>query len=467
MRLPRLAGAALLLVAPLAAALPAQAQAQAQSHGQAQSQALIDRCVASTCVARLTPAQLLAEAQRLVLAGRTEEARPMLQALAHVPALRLETRFLTGIAASAAGDHAAAAEHYSAILADDPSQTRVRLELARAMLAMGKTASADRQFRIAAQDQDLPPDVARTIRAVRDVIRQQRGWRFDVDFALVPDSNINNATDAERINILFGDTPIPLTLDDEARARSGTGQSAVVSAGLRLPVAEGTLMLVDLDSSGTNFSGESYDDYLVQLAAGPEFRLSSAASVSVQAVGAQRWYGGDLVSRQAGVKTGFQARLSDREQIGLQLDARHTEARFDDAYSGWQIGAYATYERAVARAIVVSGGVFGRRDSLGAETYSSTELGVIAGVGGELAHGISFGLSGTVSRAEYDAPMAFFSPDPREDWRYTARATLGNRKIRLLGFSPQLSASYTRTDSSLPYFANDRLRFRIGVARYF
>lgn len=448
----RLAQAALLLAAPAA---PAHAQA------------LIDRCAAATCIARLTPEQLLAEAERLVLAGRFADARPMLGALAQVAELRMETRFLNGLIAAAEGDHESAARFYRAILADDPSQTRVRLELARAMLAMGKTASADRQFRIAGQDQDIPTDVARTIRAVRDVIRQKRSWRLDVDFSLVPDSNINNATDRDTVEVLWGDTPIPLTLDEDARAKSGTGQNATVSAGLRLPVTPEVSALVDLDTSATNYSGADYDDHIVQLAAGPEFRLSEASSLSVEAVGAQRWYGGDLVSRQGGAKLGFQTRLSDVERIGVQVDARKTEARFDTDYSGWQVAGYATYERAVAKTVVVSGGAFARRDSLNAAPYSNTELGVIAGVGGELPYGISFGLSGTVSHAAYDERLAFFSIDPREDWRYSARATLGNRKIELFGFSPQVSVSYTRTDSSIAYYSNDRLRFRIGIARYF
>ena len=108
-----------------------------------------------------------------------------------------------------------------AILAEDPGQTRVRLELARAMLGLGQTASADRQFRIAQQTDDLPPDIAAAIRGARQVIRSKRAWRFDMDLGIAPDSNINNATAAERIDVLFGDTTLPIDLDGNARARIG------------------------------------------------------------------------------------------------------------------------------------------------------------------------------------------------------------------------------------------------------
>jgi tetratricopeptide (TPR) repeat protein len=450
---------------PLASALALAAALLAP--GLASAQSLLDQCVAQTCKARLTPDQLFGEVQSLMQAKRYDDAQPLVAALSTVPQFKLESRFLSGQIAAAKGNHVQAASFYRAILADDPSQTRVRLELGREMLAMGKPQSADKQFKIAEQADDLPDDVARTIRAVRDVIRAKRAWRLDFDFGFAPDSNINNATSVDTINVLWGGATLPLTLDDKAKARSGTGQTASISAGLRLPVSEKVAMLVDLDGAGTNYAGVDYDDFQAQIASGAELRLSHDSSISLEAVAAQRWYGGSLVSRQVGGKAGFQARLSKREQVGVQVDLRHTEALFDHSYSGWQGSAYATYERAISRSLVVSGGVFGRRDWLKAAPYSSTELGVIAGFGGELPKGITLGLSGSASHADYDAPMLLFSTDSRSDWRFTGRATLGNRKINLWGFSPQVSASYSRNDSSLPYFANDRLRFRFTLARYF
>jgi tetratricopeptide (TPR) repeat protein len=457
--------AALALAAALLA--PAAAGAQTQAAPQAPPETLVDRCQAATCKAVLTADQLAGEAQRMIEAKRYDEARPLIHALAQLPEHRFEARFLTGQLASATGFHADAAKQYKKILADDPGQTRVRLELGREMLAMGHTASADKQFKIAEQDQDLPDDVAKTIRRVRDVIRSHRAWRLDVDFGIAPDSNINNATGADTVNILWAGTTLPLTLDPQAQARSGTGETASVSAGLRLPIAHKISALLDFDGAGTNYSGTAYDDYQVQAAGGAELRLSQTASISLETVGAQRWYGGKAVSRQIGVKGGFQVQLSGREQLGVQLDARRTNALFDNSYDGWQTAFYATYERAVSKSLVASTGVFARRDWLKAGAYSSLELGAIAGFGGELPYGITFGLSGTASHAVFDAPMPIFSLEPRKDWRWTARATLGNRRWALWGFSPQVSASYSRIASTLPYFANDRLRFQFALARYF
>jgi hypothetical protein len=445
---------AALLLAGAAAATPAAAQ-QVQ-------------CAYGLCQQRITPAQLLTTIEALVQQKRFDEARPLIEALSQAPEMKLQSRFLAGYTASEQGDFASAANTFKNILADDPNQTRVRLELARAMLAMGQMSSADRQFKLAEQDGDLPPDVAQAIRGARAVIRSRRAWRLDFDVGFAPDSNINNATGADTINVLFGDQTLPLTLNGDARAKSGTGQTAMISAGLRLPVTGKSLLLVDLDGNGTNYGGTAYDDYQGQLAVGPEVHFSDALSISLQGVGAQRWYGGSLASRQFGARIGSQLTLSSDTRLGLQLDSRHTTAFFGGGdYDGWQTGLYFNAERAVSRTIVASAGLFGRRDALTASSLSSTELGASMGIGGELPAGINFGLTSTVSRAVFDAPQQIFSLDPRREWRSSFRLTLGNRKLRFMGFSPSVSVSYTKNASTLPIYANDRLRWRFALARYF
>lgn len=448
-----------MIAAAFVAAAPGAARAQ---------QALsAPDCSYGLCTVQLTPQQLLSRAEQLVASGRYEEARPMIDALAQAPGFEFQTRFLSGFVAQRSGDLTKAADQYKAILSDDPTQTRVRLELASTMMAMGQAQAADRQFRLAEQSGDLTPEVARTIRTVRDVIRQQRAWRFDFSFGIAPDSNINNATSVDTVVGRFGDVEIPLELSEEARARSGTGQTATASAGLRLPVARQMSMLVDVDTAGTNYSGSAYDDYSAQLAVGPELRIGQIASISLQAVGSQRWFGGDLLTRQAGVRIGGQTAAGPRARLGIQLDMRRNDARFDDGFSGWQGGLYATYERGVSRTLVASAGLFARRDWLREAAWSSRELGGTLGLGGELPLGVNFGVSGTVSRALFDAPITFFSDEPRRDWRLVGRATLGYRKLRFLGFSPQVSYAYTRVATPVSIYDNRRSRFTFSLARYF
>lgn len=425
------------------------------------------QCGANPCEVRLTAPQLLASIERLVQAGRYPEARLLLTALRLAPGFLLQTRFLTGYIAAREGDLAAAARAYKEILADDPNQTRVRLELGRTMIALGQSAAADRQLRLAQQSRELDPDLARLVRGARDVIRSARAFRADVTLGIAPDTNINNATDARTVDVNLGDYSLPLELDAGARRRSGTGQTAVASAAARLPIGGDLFFLGNLDGSGLNYSGSRFDDYLVQAAAGAEAQVSNEASLSLQAIGAQRWYGGRVASRQLGLRGGAQRTLDAGRRLGVQVDVRRTDTEFDRAFDGWQGGMYLSYETSFRRTFAAAAQAFVRRDWLNAGAYSNTEVGVGANVAGELPRGFNIGFGGSVSRAKFDDAIPLFSLSPRRDWRVTSQVSLGNRKLRVLGFSPQVSWAATGILSSLDLYRTRRSRFSFQLARYF
>jgi tetratricopeptide (TPR) repeat protein len=434
----------------------------------ARADSILDQCVSQTCKARLTADEVLNEVQKLVLARRFDEAKPLIAALGAVPSLHFETQFLTGYIAEQTGDYKHAESIFRAILVEDPKQTRVRLELARTLLAMGKTQAADHQFRLAAQADDLPTEITRTIRQVRSILRSKRAWTLNVDFGIAPDSNINNATGADSITVFFGPIAMHgLVLSPDAQATSGTGLTGSIDSNLRLPIAKNTALLVDFNTAGTLYRAQQYDDLAAEIATGLEFTLSPKLHIRAEGLVAQRDFGGTVISRQVGGKGGAEFNLSDSQRLGLQFDARHTTAFFDHGYDGWQFAGYATYERVVARSMIASASLYARRDAANGPAYANKEYGGLIGLGGELPKGFNFGVSGGVSHAVYDAPDYVFSLDARRDWRFNARLTVGNRAIRLLGFSPSFSVSYSRNASSIEYYKTQRLRFRFALARYF
>lgn len=432
----------------------------------ASPQAVCD--TAGNCSARLTGDQLLAAAERLVLARRFDEARPLIAALENVPGKELERRFLAGFVAVETGGTKEAIAQFRAILAKDPKQTRVRLELARALLIEGDKAAADHHLRLASQDKDLPPEIAATIRSARGVIRDQRTWNFRFDVGLAPDTNINNATAAEQVDLLVSpNNRLPFTLNPDARARSGLGATASFSGGVRLKQNDKLALVADADGQFTHYGHSEFNDDMVQLAVGPEFKLSQKTTITVQAVGLQRWFGGTTAQQQVGVKSGLTSLLDQGQRIGVQFDLRRTESGFGVSYDGWQYGAYATYERVVARSMVASASLFVRRESLNAAAYSNTEAGFNVGIGGELPHGINAGLSGGLSYADYDGALRMFSLNDRHDLRANVRAYLGSRSIRIAGFSPSITYTFTHNGSNYAFYDSDRHRFRFALAHYF
>ena len=227
-----------------------------------------------------------------------------------------------------------------------------------------------------------------------------------------------------------------------------SGQTAGFSGGIRVKANDRLAFLFDADSKIINYKGEEADDIVAQIAAGPELRIARYSSVSLQAVGLQRWYGGRLATREYGGRLGFQQALSEGQRIGIELDARRTESKISDAYSGWQLGANATYEHLVGKSLIASASVFARRDLLNADGFSSFNYGINLGIGGELPFGLNAGVSASISRSEFDAPLLLYSSENREDWRGFARAYIGSRKVKFLGFSPSIDYNYSRVDSN-------------------
>ncbi len=422
---------------------------------------------AGRCHFRITPKQLLAKAEALVHDKKYDTAIPLIQALGQVPSLKMQQKFLAGYIAVETGDLKGAIKKFRSILAENPGQTRVRLELARAYLLSGKEASADYHFRLAQNDEDLPDEIARTIRNTRSILRDQRVWRFSFDFGFAPDTNINGATDAETIDINFGPIKLPLTLDDNARERSGVGQTGSFSGGVRLKASDKLAVIFDADSKAVNYKGKAADDIVVQIASGAEYRIAKYASVSLQAVGLQRWYGGRLATREYGGKLGFQSALSEGQRIGLELDARRTESKLSDAYSGWQLGANATYEHLIGKSLVASASVFGRRDILNSKGFSSFNYGLNLGIGGELPFGLNAGVSASISKSSFDEPILLYSTEKRKDWRSYARVYVGSRQFKFLGFSPSIDYNYSRVDSNYGLNEMNRHRVNFKFAKYF
>ncbi len=428
---------------------------------------LAETCLNGTCQIRLTPDQLLGHASVLVEQRRFDEARPYLVALGQAPSVGMETHFLTGYVAIETGDTDTAIKEFRASLAIDPKQTRVRLELARALMMKGKDGGAAYHYRLAAQDSALSSEIRATIQGQRGILRDRRPWHVSTEFGFAPDTNINSGTSAESVDLVIGTQTIPLTLDEEARARSGVGQTASLSAGYRFRIGDRGAFLIDGDAQGVNYKGTANDDYTVQLAAGPEFRPTEATSISVQGLGLQRWYGGERAATQFGARLAVQHTIGDDSRVGLTIDARHTASGFQQAYSGWNFAAYATYERVIARSLIASASLFARSDRLNEAAYSSNEFGLSLGLGGELPLGINAGITGTASRASYGAPLAAFSDTPRADWRLSGRVYAGIRALRVMGFSPSVSYTYTLNASSLALYESKRSRFAFNLARYF
>ncbi len=421
------------------------------------------QCSAATrCVVGLTAVDLLRASERYVVDGKYKEARPLLAALAADNQFPLERQFLEGLLARQTGDLPNAVKKFRAVLTDRPNEARVRFELARALYDQGHKTAADYHFKLAEQSGlKLPPDVARVISGYRRAIRAQKGWSFSTQFGIAPDTNINSATTSEQIDI-FG---LPFRLNDGARAQSGVGQIVALQGQARLKLSDIYAIDVIANASFTNYKGTQFDDLATSLSVGPSRQFDSLR-VGIGATVAQRWYGGRVLSRGYGARAFAEKQLPHGAELNVELALREIDNRINNGYDGSQAALSVTYERPLKHQLVASIGFTAKKDFIAQKEYASTDFGILAGLGAELPWGINAGLSLQGSQSHFGAPSQNFGIT-RSDWRFDSQAYLGLRNIRLLGFSPALTFSYSYNSSNIELYSFHRSRVEFSVARYF
>jgi hypothetical protein len=291
-------------------------------------------------------------------------------------------------------------------------------------------------------------------------------YRLVVDASVLADSNVTNSTDDRTIPIFYGAEPLPVALDPQLRAHGGIGRGLAASGEIELPIGSGAGLLLNAEGYLLDYDGSATDDVSLLIAAGPSFKWGGGEA-TVQLIGFDRWYGGISATAGLGVRGRYRGELSSTDHLSLSLEARRFSSDYGGDFGGTHAGAYLTYETVLDPVTSGSLGLFARRDWLGEEAYSYTELGAYGGLGRHLGPGLTGSISAGLSRARFDEPVLLLSPSPREDWRFYASASLAARRPLALGLYPSLSYSYGRTWSSIGYFDARRHRVRLGLQRSF
>lgn len=415
---------------------------------------------ASPPPAQSPPVTWDARARELMNAGKLDAADALLDTRLKAEPKDVQAMFLKGMIALARNNYPAAILHFRQALEREPNATRIRLELARTLFLAKKDEDADYQFKLAIA-QHPPEAVVQNIARFREAIRARRAWRFNVNFGIAADSNINSATDKERVDI-FG---LPFQLDPSARARSGTGIIASGDASVRLLRNRKVPIYLGTYGRMVRYPDHSFDDIYVGGEAGPEFRLWGGR-LRIAVSGFQRWYGGDPLVTSVGSRLNYDKVIGGRWSLEAFLTARHnTYARRSDI-DGWDIEASVSTNRALSASTL--GFTYGsiQRTFTHDPGQSSWSARLGGGVLKEVGWGLRPQIAFEVGRQVNDAPLAFFS-QARRDWRLQATASIYKRDWNVVGFAPSLRVTYTRNFSTISLYDQKRLRVDFGIAKAF
>jgi len=408
----------------------------------------------------LTAAQVVDVARNLIAAGKLNQADTLLSQLERDAAGGEERRFLQGMLALASNDYARAETLFRAMLDRDPSLLRVRLELARVLFLQHDDPAADYHFRLALAGQP-PATVVQTVNGYRQIIRNRRAWRFDFGIGIAPDTNINGATNRQRVSILG----LPFELDDDARASSGIGLAVNAEGSYRFRRETRMPVYVGAYGRSIRYGRSEFDDEYVGLDAGPEFNTRFGRLRAAMTAGT-RWYGKETYNDSLGMRLLIESPVATRWGFGGSVEFRalhHPQRPFLDGH---------TYDLNLSLSRVLGPATLGnvwagaQRKTAAVDAYSSRTVRLGGGISHELGWSLRLGLGAEAARTLYDQPLGIFA-DRRKDSSAFAYVSVAKRDFRIAGFTPTLRMSYAATASTIDLYRSTRWRAEVALLRTF
>jgi tetratricopeptide (TPR) repeat protein len=416
---------------------------------------------AKGCAQGLSAPQVFAIAERYAAAKRFADAETLLKGLTHDPNddYRAEARFRLAALREAQGDKQGAIEWLKALLDEKPGAGRPRLELARLLAETGDESGARRELRRAGAA-GLPEDVARVVDRFATALRSSRTIGGSIEVAIAPDSNINRATTQERVDTVVA----PLTLSRDARATSGIGFSLSAQGFARGQITEHVDLLSRASVRADLYGKSQFNDVVMTLASGPEFRLG-AARVRPAAIAQRRWFGGDLYSESYGGSLNVLKPINRVSQIEGELTLLQSNYARIPVQNGLLSDINIAYDRAISPRFSVRVGARATRQDAQVDFLSTDSVGV------DLLASRAFGkqlgyiqLSGFRLGAHGKDPLFGMT---REDKRFDITAGLILRRFTWRGLAPLIRVIHTESDSTIPLYDFRRTRVEFALSREF
>jgi hypothetical protein len=291
-------------------------------------------------------------------------------------------------------------------------------------------------------------------------------YRLTIDFAAIADSNATNGTRLREVPVLVGDARVPVPLDPRLRRKGGIGRSAAVNASASVPVGRAVSLVAAANAYYVDYAGSISDDAWASFSAGVELG-PEAQRTTLEAMLFDRWYAHQSAMAGWGVRLSHHQGLGPGQSMRAVAEARVYRSGYGRAFDGREASAWLSYDAVLDPALTASASVYARRDALRDRAYASAEVGGAASLAYYLGPDFSGSLSLGIARAWFDEPIPYLASFARADWRPSASLSLTTRHPLLWGFYPSLTYSYGRTASTLPFYASDRHRLRVGIARTF
>lgn len=368
--------------------------------------------------------------------------------------------FLRGLIAFGEERFDKAASIFEAILAQDPSLPRVRLELGRVYFALREDDGAVRQFELAIAG-DIGNTAINNAEAFLRRIDDRKVLRTRFSFALAPDSNVNQATSGDTVDI-FG---LPFALNDDAREKSGLGLFASAGIELRPRLAARVRGSAGLQLQHTEFEGSAFDDTIASGWVGPEISFGDKY-LTLAATGFRRWYGHQGFNSGVGGRASLFVRPGRRWRLSGQIRVQAIDYDLNPARDGIVLGIQISPTYTLDTKSQFSAVVGFNRDFADGAVWRSTALKVGLGYYRELPWALTADIRSDVSWRTFDTMQIAFGRE-REDKTFELGMRVIKRDIRIFGLSPMVGYTLQRNISNIGLYDFTRHRAQIGLTKRF
>ncbi len=416
---------------------------------------------AQDVVEGVSAAQLFALADARKAADFAVDAIAIYEALAKDADadIRAEARYRHGLLLADTGRYVEAAVMFRALLDEKPEVLAARLELARMLAAIGREQEARRELR-QAQASGVPDEAAAMVDRFARALRSQKRLGGVFEIAVAPDSNINRATEARILDTVIA----PLTLSDDARARSGAGLRAMSQVFGRLPVTEGWSLIPRGAVQGSVYRQSQFNDVSASALLGVE-RRGQANRFTASVGQTWRWFGNEPYAQTSAVAFDWVRAMDARSQLITSYSVSAARYDVNPLQDGYIHDLSAAYERALDVRSGVSFSASITRQGAADPGYASWAGGMTLGGWRETRWGTAFASAG-LRHTEGDERLFLF-PDKRREWLATGRLGMTFRALTAYGFAPTVRVTLERNNSTVGIYDYRRVAADIGVSRSF
>lgn len=382
----------------------------------------------------------------------------------------MDSAYRRGIALLDAGRTAEAVALFKEILAARPDHLPARAELGRAYALQGDYAAAQRELATVAGNEKVPTDVRNAInRYVAVLDARLEGARHTRVSGYIRvrsgyDSNVNNATDEERILIPAFSALGLATLSPDAREQD----DAFAETTARLSVAHATSarnrLLADLSANfRKNFDEAHFDQITLGGSLGHAWQSRTHGTFTVAAQAQTFLVDRDIFRNAFGMLAGWSRTNGSGTDLALNLQYSYLDFPDDDTRDAHRITLGGTVGGHAGHATYIFGGAYAGREATVDGRFdhlSQWFVGGRAGIETRTSQRLSLSALLLAERQIYDETEPLFMA-ARRTWRIDMR---GGARYRLVDNVDLLvEAAYTRADSNIVLFDYNRVTASLGL----